>query len=81
MFRAFRDPAGGRARRIVLVSQGWPPANESGIARWTALMARGLVEAGWQVHVLTKAAEPADKADAARGGGASAETVTFENGL
>lgn len=80
-FRAFRDPAGRRARRIVLVSQGWPPANESGIARWTALMARGLVEAGWQVHVLTKAAEPAEAADAARGGGASAETVTFENGL
>lgn len=43
-----------RARRIALVSRGYPPANEMGIARWTALVAKGLAKRGHQVHVITE---------------------------
>lgn len=42
-------------RRIVLVSRGWPPDNEAGIARWTALLAQGLSARGHTVHVITRA--------------------------
>lgn len=45
----------GSGRRIALVSQGLPPANETGIARWTAMVADGLVARGHHVHILTKA--------------------------
>jgi hypothetical protein len=38
---------------IALVSQGLPPRVDAGIARWTALVARGLAQRGHQVHVLT----------------------------
>lgn len=41
--------------RVVLVSQGWPPENDTGIARWTAMAARGLAARGVQVHVVTRA--------------------------
>ena len=41
--------------RIALVSQGMPPANEAGIARWTALLAAGLRDLGHAVHVITRA--------------------------
>nr|WP_279379656.1 glycosyltransferase family 4 protein [Polymorphobacter fuscus] len=51
-FHAFPQP---HVRRIALVSQGFPPASESGIARWTAMVAAGLVARGHHVHVLTKA--------------------------
>lgn len=41
--------------RICLVSQGWPPATEAGIARWTEAVATGLAQRGHQVHVVTRA--------------------------
>jgi glycosyltransferase involved in cell wall biosynthesis/GT2 family glycosyltransferase len=63
-------PFAGRAgRRIALISQGWPPDNDSGIARWTQLVAQGLSARGHAVHVLTLAAADAD------------ETVVFKQGL
>lgn len=40
---------------IVLVSKGFPPVNETGIARWTWLVAHGLARRGHRVHVLTEA--------------------------
>ena len=65
--------AAAPGRRIALISQGWPPDNDSGIARWTQLVAKGLVARGHKVHVLTKAAAAAT-ADAA-------ESVVFCDGL
>jgi glycosyltransferase involved in cell wall biosynthesis/GT2 family glycosyltransferase len=59
-------------RRIVLVSQGWPPDNDNGIARWTWLIAHGLVARGYQVHVLTRALVGRDGPD---------ESVVFGQGL
>jgi glycosyltransferase involved in cell wall biosynthesis len=41
--------------RIALVSQGMPPANEAGIARWTSLLAAGLRDLGHAVHVISRA--------------------------
>jgi len=41
--------------RIALVSQGMPPGNEAGIARWTAVLAAGLRDLGHVVHVITRA--------------------------
>lgn len=41
--------------RIALVSQGFPPTNEAGIARWTSLVASGLSARGHAVHVITRA--------------------------
>lgn len=40
---------------IALVSQGFPPANEAGISRWTWMVARGLAARGHAVHVITRA--------------------------
>jgi len=45
----FKDPL-----TIVLVSQGFPPKDTSGIARWTSHVAYGLAKRGHQVHVITK---------------------------
>jgi glycosyltransferase involved in cell wall biosynthesis/GT2 family glycosyltransferase len=45
---------GGRLR-VVLVSQGFPPENDAGIARWTSLLATGLCELGIDVHVVSRA--------------------------
>ena len=42
--------------RICLVSQGFPPANDAGIARWTAMVAGELLRRGHVVHVITRAA-------------------------
>ncbi len=53
--------------RIALVSQGYPPHNEAGIARWTALAAAGLADRGHQVHIITRCD--------------GEESVTFEGGL
>lgn len=39
--------------RVALISQGYPPENDAGIAQWTALLARGLADLGVQVHVIT----------------------------
>ena len=41
--------------RIYFVSQGYPPRDTSGIARWTQECALGLVELGHEVHVITRA--------------------------
>lgn len=41
--------------RIALVSQGLPPENEAGIARWTLLLAEGLRDLGVAVHIITRA--------------------------
>ena len=50
-FLSMRD---GEPLRVALVSQGYPPANEAGIARWTALAARALADRGVRVHVITR---------------------------
>ena len=55
--------------RIALISQGWPPENDNGIARWTQMVAHGLVARGHTVHVLTRCA-----AD-------TGETVVFHDGI
>ena len=60
---------GAKRLRIALISQGWPPENETGIARWTQQVAHGLVARGHIVHVLTKCAPD------------QAETVVFAQGI
>lgn len=40
--------------RIAFVSRGFPPSNESGIARWTWMAATALAARGHHVHVLTE---------------------------
>ncbi len=40
--------------RIYFVSQGYPPRDTSGIARWTYECAQGLAELGHEVHVVTR---------------------------
>lgn len=51
----FLAPEAPRPLRVVLVSQGLPPDNEAGIARWTMLLAEGLRDAGIAVHIITRA--------------------------
>ena len=46
-----------RPMRVALVSQGLPPGNEAGIARWTMLLAQGLRDEGLAVHIITRAAD------------------------
>ena len=45
---------GTRPLRVALVSQGLPPENEAGIARWTMLLAEGLRDMGLAVHIITR---------------------------
>jgi glycogen(starch) synthase len=40
--------------KIYFVSQGYPPADTSGIARWTHECARSLIARGHEVHVVTR---------------------------
>jgi glycosyltransferase involved in cell wall biosynthesis len=40
--------------KIYFVSQGYPPADTAGIARWTHECAKSLTARGHEVHVLTK---------------------------
>ncbi|MEQ1539178.1 MAG: glycosyltransferase [Sphingorhabdus sp.] len=40
--------------RVALVSQGLPPENDAGIARWTSLLAGGLRDIGIDVHIITR---------------------------
>lgn len=54
---SFLASAGPRPLRIALVSQGLPPDNEAGIARWTMLLAEGLRDEGVAVHIITRARE------------------------
>ncbi|WP_421852528.1 glycosyltransferase [Novosphingobium sp.] len=44
-----------KGMRVALVSQGFPPENDAGIARWTGLLATGLRDLGIAVHVITRA--------------------------
>jgi hypothetical protein len=53
---AFRPFATADGLRICLVSQGFPPGNDAGIARWTAMVAGELLRRGHVVHVITRAA-------------------------
>ena len=66
---AFRAVPRLTGLRIVMVSRGYPPSIDAGIARWTGMMATGLAKKGHQVHVVTQAPP----------GGP--ECVVFENGL
>lgn len=50
----FPVPAAARLR-VALVSQGLPPQNDAGIARWTSLLAKGLRDIGLDVHIITRA--------------------------
>lgn len=43
--------------RVALVSQGYPPENDAGIARWTSLLAQGLRDLGITVHVISRAGQ------------------------
>lgn len=43
--------------RVALVSQGFPPENDAGIARWTSLLAQGLRDQGIDVHVISRAGQ------------------------
>lgn len=51
----FLAPDQPRPLRVALVSQGLPPENEAGIARWTMLLAEGLRDEGVAVHIITRA--------------------------
>ncbi|MEN3950803.1 glycosyltransferase [Iodidimonas sp. SYSU 1G8] len=53
--------------RVAMVSQGWPPEAEAGIARWTEMVARGLAVRGYEVHVLTRTSDD--------------ESVVFDHGV
>jgi len=64
-FRAFEASEGFR---IALISQGYPPSTEAGIARWTHLTASGLAKLGAKVHVITMAS-------------GSEESVVFKDGV
>ena len=52
---AFLASGHPRPLRVALVSQGLPPENEAGIARWTMLLAEGLRDEGVAVHIITRA--------------------------
>jgi hypothetical protein len=52
---AFLASGQPRPLRVALVSQGLPPDNEAGIARWTMLLAEGLRVEGVAVHIITRA--------------------------
>jgi glycosyltransferase involved in cell wall biosynthesis len=67
--------AGSRGLRIALISQGWPPENDNGIARWTQQVAHGLVARGHTVHVLTKCASDVPEARDVP------ETIVFSDGI
>lgn len=63
-FKPFSSPF-ENPLRIVLVSQGFPPRDTSGIARWTSHVANGMAQRGHEVHVVTRAqtVETVDYAD------------------
>lgn len=57
-FRRYCDDAPEAGLRIALVSQGYPPHDTSGIARWTHELAQALVARGHHVHVITTSDDP-----------------------
>lgn len=59
-FRDFRSatiPATGGKLRIALITDGYPPENCGGVARWTADLAAGQTAQGHEVHVITLGGE------------------------
>lgn len=48
---------------LYLVSQGYPPFDTSGIARWTHEVAEGLKIKGHEVHVITRSRESSSNVD------------------
>ncbi|AGX88344.1 glycosyltransferase [Candidatus Symbiobacter mobilis] len=56
-----------RALKIYFVSQGYPPEDTSGIARWTFECARSLTELGHEVHIVTRTTGSANHVDFVRG--------------
>lgn len=52
-----------KSLRIYFVTQGYPPKDTSGIARWTHECATGLAELGHEVHVLTRSQDDATYVD------------------
>lgn len=51
----FLAAAPAKGLRVALVSQGIPPENDAGIARWTWLVAQGLRDRGVKVHIISRA--------------------------
>ncbi len=49
-----RYQTNSKSLRIYFVSQGYPPNDTAGIARWTHECALGLVDLGHEVHVITR---------------------------
>ncbi len=56
-----------RALRVYFVSQGFPPADTAGIARWTLESARELWRRGHEVHVITRSQTKASHVDCVSG--------------
>lgn len=54
--------------RLCFISQSYPPRDEAGIARWTALVAKGLAERGHEIHIVTRA-------------DATGEAISYKNGI
>jgi hypothetical protein len=52
-FQRTIEPADGRKLRICLITDGYPPENCGGVARWTADLAAAQVALGHEVHVVT----------------------------
>jgi glycogen synthase len=61
--RAQGLPVPERALKIYLVSQGYPPADTAGIARWTHECALELSSIGHEVHVITRSQGAANHVD------------------
>jgi glycosyltransferase involved in cell wall biosynthesis/GT2 family glycosyltransferase len=57
-FRTYRTETSTGGLRIALVSQGFPPRDTSGIARWTDELSQALAARGHVVHVITAADGP-----------------------
>jgi glycogen(starch) synthase len=70
-FVSLVGPARGAAVRdrlkIYLVSQGYPPADTAGIARWTHESAKSLTARGHEVHVLTRSSTSSNFVDYVEG--------------
>lgn len=49
--------------KIYFVSQGYPPVDTSGIARWTSECAQSLTTLGHEVHVITRSTSNANHVD------------------
>jgi glycosyltransferase involved in cell wall biosynthesis len=52
-----------RSLKLYLVSQGYPPADTAGIARWTHECAHQLAARGHEVHVITRSQTNSDHVD------------------